>query len=238
MICFKVFRSTVCSAICLMGTLLLGSVSAYAEVLFEQSMGVSNSFYCSSCNDGWRVWDRFSLTGDATITQINAVIAYGGGQTDRQPDGTVQWIGGEPIIDFSVWDVTRTNQLFSQSFLFDSQLSPRVINGSVNEVSAIGISISLPAASYYLSIFDSEGRYGISWAGTGGRVDGFSFQSRNADGTGELGSGTNQNMVFSVLGDMAPVAAIPEPETYAMLLAGLSLLGFVARRRKLKIASA
>lgn len=28
-------------------------------------------------------------------------------------------------------------------------------------------------------------------------------------------------------------APIPEPETYAMLLAGLGLLGFVARRRKL-----
>jgi hypothetical protein len=26
--------------------------------------------------------------------------------------------------------------------------------------------------------------------------------------------------------------AVPEPETYAMLLAGLGLMGFVARRRK------
>lgn len=31
----------------------------------------------------------------------------------------------------------------------------------------------------------------------------------------------------------AYIAAIPEPETYAMLLAGLALLGFAARRRKL-----
>ena len=30
----------------------------------------------------------------------------------------------------------------------------------------------------------------------------------------------------------APSVAVPEPETYAMLLAGLGLLGFVARRRK------
>ena len=37
---------------------------------------------------------------------------------------------------------------------------------------------------------------------------------------------------------VTPVAAIPEPETYAMLLAGLGLLGFAARRRKLKAATA
>ena len=36
----------------------------------------------------------------------------------------------------------------------------------------------------------------------------------------------------------AYIAAIPEPETYAMMLAGLGLLGFAARRRKLKEAAA
>jgi hypothetical protein len=34
----------------------------------------------------------------------------------------------------------------------------------------------------------------------------------------------------------AQISAIPEPETYAMLLAGLSLMGFVARRRKQQVA--
>ena len=36
----------------------------------------------------------------------------------------------------------------------------------------------------------------------------------------------------------ANVAAVPEPETYAMLLAGLGLLGFAARRRKQKETAA
>jgi hypothetical protein len=32
------------------------------------------------------------------------------------------------------------------------------------------------------------------------------------------------------------VTAVPEPETYAMLLAGLGLMGAIARRRKDKAA--
>lgn len=38
--------------------------------------------------------------------------------------------------------------------------------------------------------------------------------------------------------DQLYMAPIPEPETYAMLLAGLGLLGFAARRRKQKLAAA
>ncbi len=36
---------------------------------------------------------------------------------------------------------------------------------------------------------------------------------------------------------MAPTTPIPEPETYAMMLAGLGLMGLVARRRKQKDAA-
>jgi hypothetical protein len=39
-----------------------------------------------------------------------------------------------------------------------------------------------------------------------------------------------------VSGEVVSASPVPEPETYAMLLAGLGLLGFAARRRKLKAA--
>jgi PEP-CTERM motif-containing protein len=45
----------------------------------------------------------------------------------------------------------------------------------------------------------------------------------------KFGDKDYQDMVFRV-SDL--VTAIPEPETYAMLLAGLGLMVFVARRRR------
>jgi len=63
-------------------------------------------------------------------------------------------------------------------------------------------------------LLSSGGQYHLDVSGTLG-----------ADGMGSYGIG------------MA-VAAIPEPETYAMLLAGLGLMGFVARRRQRNLVAA
>ena len=46
------------------------------------------------------------------------------------------------------------------------------------------------------------------------------------------GAGTNAGNRAYGFGATVAVAPIPEPETYAMLLAGLGLVGAVARRRK------
>ena len=58
--------------------------------------------------------------------------------------------------------------------------------------------------------------------------------------TGTFGSiswtNTFENFYAFTVGLNGPIGAIPEPETYAMLLAGLGLLGFAARRRKQKAA--
>jgi hypothetical protein len=62
-------------------------------------------------------------------------------------------------------------------------------------------------------------------------ASGFGFDIRWFEPTGEwayLASGT--------LSGISTTSPIPEPETYAMLLAGLGLLGFTARRRQLKLA--
>jgi hypothetical protein len=56
------------------------------------------------------------------------------------------------------------------------------------------------------------------------------------DGTGTTKTGRGSMTIYGVSIDNAPVlntlvTAVPEPETYALMLAGLGLVGFAARRR-------
>ena len=51
------------------------------------------------------------------------------------------------------------------------------------------------------------------------------------------GTDNNNGLDNVVLLDLGPaVGAVPEPDTYALLLGGLGLLGFMARRRQQKTA--
>lgn len=102
-------------------------------------------------------------------------------------------------------------------------------------------SFALGAGSYQLVGVSQDDLY--TWDGTGFIVD------PNLSFTGNqwqlASSNTNPNvpeyMTFTAQDDVANgiwgpnlllAGPIPEPETYAMLLAGLAVLGFAARRRK------
>jgi hypothetical protein len=71
----------------------------------------------------------------------------------------------------------------------------------------------------------------LSWIPFQPLAAGLDYQLRVAGVlTGNFGGGYS--------GHLAAVPLIPEPETYALLLAGLGLLGFVARRRGLALRTA
>ena len=75
----------------------------------------------------------------------------------------------------------------------------------------------------------------------------FASELTNAGGTSSLSADSNEfyylddgdelfdaRQRFIDAGEVsAPVAAVPEPETYALMLAGLAAVGFTAKRRKL-----
>ena len=59
-----------------------------------------------------------------------------------------------------------------------------------------------------------------------------SFLSMLRDGLAYVNVHTDVNRAGAVRGQLIEVSAVPEPATYAMLLAGIAALGFVARRRQ------
>lgn len=64
-------------------------------------------------------------------------------------------------------------------------------------------------------------------------IHGLTVGNIGAGTSGEVDGMAGFKTVLPVsAGSIFQVSAIPEPETYALMLAGLSLLGFVARRRK------
>ena len=97
--------------------------------------------------------------------------------------------------------------------------------------------------------------YGVVWGGGsgGGNADPNPVLSFTITGTGltlasleqnaagqffaaDIISGTTGNTGAVDASQALPPTSIPEPETYALMLAGLGLMGFVARRRKQKAA--
>jgi len=91
--------------------------------------------------------------------------------------------------------------------LFNSTPAPVGYSGA-NLVNPVA-SASLVAGNYDLQVSGTAGAFGGAYWGGATLVTNNSFLS-------------------------PPTAPIPEPETYAMMLAGLGLMGFVARRRKQK----
>ena len=74
-----------------------------------------------------------------------------------------------------------------------------------------------------------------------GQSEGFSFGARNVLSNGGnvfLGLGAGDGAMQHRLDNFQVTTPIPEPETYALMLAGLGVLGFAARRRKLKESAA
>lgn len=111
---------------------------------------------------------------------------------------------------------------------------------SVNASTSIDLAIPLNGSAYAWATLDVYGTNGdtqhgtaskISWAAglnnpiqDSGLMKAYFVNLSGADATGNLNVGTSIN-------SYGFIPAVPEPETYAMLLAGLGLMGFIARRR-------
>ena len=128
------------------------------------------------------------------------------------------------------------NDLASSSFTYSSMLFPSLASTSISFLSLdVG---SLPGLAYSSITFDTvltqyEGTEYSSWT-----FYTIGFANGDGDGFWNLAPSSLLTADFGHSASWSNVSAVPEPETYAMMIAGLGLLGFAARRRKQQQAAA
>jgi hypothetical protein len=182
---------------------------------------------------------RFGDSGNAATWEIGA-----GSQTSVSgsfQQAQFNWGSGTGVHDFSLtWDaaglsitvggttVTSTAALVGNTLNVgvkrDATLFLDTINGQ-----SLGLTFNGPAAPASQDNFLFFGGLG-GWAGN----------ALNATGTVRIGSsrGTGSaSEIFFSGGNFAPNGVVPEPATWAMLIAGFGMVGTAMRRRRTAVAA-
>lgn len=186
----------------------------------------SQSFESASLPSGWTVNDSNVVTStSAAHTGSRSLKIY-----DRDPspanavDASVTF-AGSLIGNFS--DVMLS--FYWKPFQSESpdQLQVQLLSGSTVLATQNGVKWDDDASGWTKSTLD----FGAQNLNPFGLTLNLAINSRSSNEGFYVDD-------FCLTGTLNPVTApIPEPETYAMMLAGLGLMGLVARRRKQKLTA-
>lgn len=191
---------------------LIFSASAQAGVIFENAWDTNQyqgPAWCSSCGSTWRTFDTFTLDSAANIGQIDAEL----------------WMDNRvSSVNYSIWDSSRTTQLFSQTIARGDLLINTGWGYSNRFTSATISGLSLGAGTYALSIWDGGASGTLGWHAARSSNDGSNMQCYSPT--------DNQNRCYSRRGDQTMrlhAVAVPEPGVLGMFAMGL--IALTATRR-------
>ena len=224
--------------------LVLGAMSAvpaYADLPEGEFLGMVRD--TSDASD----WQMKWLGGtpadgyDWKTPLADSAIPYR--ETEQYGDGDYLWVKGIPWIGPSY---ISSGDYFAYETVITDDFS---LLGSDQSAVFDGLSIKYSADDYLIAIVIN----GIQYDGfdrSSGGSEHYSFFNVDISGIDYWNVGTSNTIVLivhDVRGRPTGLAAsmqatylvtntpVPEPETYAMLLAGLGVVGAVARRRKISV---
>lgn len=186
-----------------LGAGLIASHGAYAETFNFESAPLELASY-----EGYR-WDNFG-----TISHNDSSAYHPSGyQLGATSGSRVAYNAfGDPATISSASSFNLVSGFFTAAWRTD--LSLRVVGTGANSFDQ---TYTLSALTPTEIVFNWTGLTSVTFSTSGG-----TYVSTYG------GGGGNQ----FVLDDLRLTSAVPEPETYGMLLAGLGLLGFAARRKR------
>lgn len=155
-----------------------------------------------------------SLAASALLVTSSAAFAVGPG-----PLGTIDNL---PITISNIVPAGVFQDVYSFSIVDPGTLSGNAVAVNFGGYNILGLTVTLQDSSFALIGSDAT------------PADGFTFSGLAAGNyaLNVLGFATGTGGGFYAGGFVTETAPIPEPETYAMLLAGLGMIGFMIRRRR------
>jgi hypothetical protein len=114
---------------------------------------------------------------------------------------------------------------------------------TTNPIATLTLAQTGPGLKFLSLSFDESTSYtatslvvNYTNGGNASSAQSFTWTTNDFTFSGQQIGAANAKFTSAVLTYAAAVTPVPEPETYAMLLAGLGLMGAIARRRKNKQA--
>ena len=204
-------------------------IFGYSEMNPGNRLNVNGSTFLSTIDSGW-----YNNSGSHDPSNTNYIVG--------------DCCGAAEFRNWFVFDISGlTAPVSSLSFdLYSYSVTLTSGNYYVNDVSTSVA--SLVGGTGGIAAFNDLGtgyNYGFNFYQSGTDSNTFHTISLNSAAVSSLNTSIASNTgKWAIGGSFAPgnvpvppVSAVPEAETYAMLIAGLGLVGAITRRRKLKLAA-
>ena len=217
--------------------LMLAQVAS-AQVIYQSAPDLqanpTDGSYCSGCDGGTQtVGSLFTLTSAATIRSIQFVV----GDYEWPSSATIGIYGVGAAPDFS-WDGSIGTQYYWQTF---GTYASEVDTAYYSHVLGVNTGdITLAAGTYAITFNNpitlAPASFSFYEGGRGITTYWDDFNSLTGEGYFLNGADIGFLLSGDVIGAAAPPPpAVPEPASWAMMVAGFGLAGLALRRRRTHI---